>query len=363
MSTTTTRPRALAWLTLLTLVLGCGAPEGLGGDEPDASTAEATTLSDSASADAELTKLRARFVRAPVARAGFAGAPREPSPDAPPRPAIDDGVATSFERVAGGVRPIVPKPARGLLAKTATVTLPERAGGAVRVEDDASQVAVSFALEAAGDAGIAVAGGLALYADAAPGGGQLVHRPHAEGTEDHVVFEARPAREELRYAVDVSRVAGLRLVGNALEFLDNDGTPRLRIAPPSVVDAHGETHAARLAVEGCAVDTDPRAPWGRAVTAPGAKSCGVRVAWGAVVYPAVVDPNWTATGSLVTGRSEHTASVLGSGKVLVAGGNNGGALASAELYDPTTGTWAATGSLATGRRDHTASVLGSGKVL
>ena len=52
------------------------------------------------------------------------------------------------------------------------------------------------------------------------------------------------------------------------------------------------------------------------------------------------------------------------GKVLVAGGfNNSGRLSSAELYDPATGTWMATGSLGTARSSHTATLLPSGKVL
>src|SRR5262249_32209510 len=47
---------------------------------------------------------------------------------------------------------------------------------------------------------------------------------------------------------------------------------------------------------------------------------------------------WTVTGSLTTARSSHTATVLQSGKVLVAGGFNvsNGALSSAELYNPDT---------------------------
>src|SRR2546422_45945 len=72
---------------------------------------------------------------------------------------------------------------------------------------------------------------------------------------------------------------------------------------------------------------------------------------------------WSATGSLVTGRYVATATLLPSGKVLVAGGFNGGYLASAELYDPVAGTWSATGSLATGRYIHTATLLTNGKVL
>ena len=59
---------------------------------------------------------------------------------------------------------------------------------------------------------------------------------------------------------------------------------------------------------------------------------------------------WTATGSLNTARYDHTATLLPNGKVLVAGGmTNGGYLSSAELYDPASGTWSATGSLNTAR--------------
>ena len=74
---------------------------------------------------------------------------------------------------------------------------------------------------------------------------------------------------------------------------------------------------------------------------------------------------WTTTGSLVNSRSQHTATLLPNGKVLVVGGTEGPFLSSfsAELYDPASGTWTSTGSLGTPRRDHTATLLPNGKVL
>ena len=72
------------------------------------------------------------------------------------------------------------------------------------------------------------------------------------------------------------------------------------------------------------------------------------------------------TGSLATARDGHTATLLPNGKVLATGGFTGrrhGWLASAELYDPASGTWTATGSLATERSGHTATLVPNGKVL
>ena len=64
------------------------------------------------------------------------------------------------------------------------------------------------------------------------------------------------------------------------------------------------------------------------------------------------------TGSLATPRAAHTATLLPDGKVLIVGGvdANGQALASAELYDPATGTFSGAGSLQTPRTYHYASL-------
>ena len=55
--------------------------------------------------------------------------------------------------------------------------------------------------------------------------------------------------------------------------------------------------------------------------------------------------NFTTTGSMSTGRNDHTATLLPDGKVLVAGGWDDALLVSAELYDPSTGTFTPTGGV------------------
>jgi hypothetical protein len=73
---------------------------------------------------------------------------------------------------------------------------------------------------------------------------------------------------------------------------------------------------------------------------------------------------WTATGSLSSARRSSTATLLPNGKVLVVGGEDGTTtLASAELYDPASGAWFPGGSLVTARSSHSARLLPSGKVL
>ncbi len=73
---------------------------------------------------------------------------------------------------------------------------------------------------------------------------------------------------------------------------------------------------------------------------------------------------WTATGSMGSARTVHTATLLPSGQVLVAGGQgNSGYLSSAELYDPATGLWTRIGDMSSARVFHTATLLPSGELL
>src|SRR5205814_1745780 len=89
---------------------------------------------------------------------------------------------------------------------------------------------------------------------------------------------------------------------------------------------------------------------------------------GIIASAELYDPasgSWTSTGSLNTGRGRHTATLLSNEMVLVAGGVDfdGFLLASAELYDTASGSWSATGTLTVARDRHTATLLSNGMVL
>jgi N-acetylneuraminic acid mutarotase len=79
--------------------------------------------------------------------------------------------------------------------------------------------------------------------------------------------------------------------------------------------------------------------------------------------PAVAaSPNsWTAAASMSTARFGASATALLNGRVLVAGG--GGYDASAEVYDPGTGTWSPTGPMTEARSNQAAVRLADGRVL
>ena len=75
------------------------------------------------------------------------------------------------------------------------------------------------------------------------------------------------------------------------------------------------------------------------------------------------------TGSMSSPRIQASVTLLPDGQVLVAGGRMPGTdsvtgmLASAELYDPATGVFMATGSMSVARAGHTATLLDDGLVL
>jgi hypothetical protein len=125
--------------------------------------------------------------------------------------------------------------------------------------------------------------------------------------------------------------------GSVSPITTTSGVPTTYTAPASVPPAN-------IALTATTVDGTPPASANATVT--------------------VTAHGFTATGNMETARELHTATLLGNGKVLLVGGNDstGKALASAELFDPTSGTFTMTGSLGTAG-GQTATLLTNGKVL
>jgi hypothetical protein len=121
---------------------------------------------------------------------------------------------------------------------------------------------------------------------------------------------------------------------------------------------------------------------GRVLIAGGGDKEGTGLAGKVLASAELYDPEtgtFSPTGAMGTGRGTQTATLLSDGRVLIVGDSDlrviaggsaspgdtlaGGSLASAELYDPRTGTFSPTGSMTTARIDQTATLLSDGRVL
>jgi N-acetylneuraminic acid mutarotase/tRNA A-37 threonylcarbamoyl transferase component Bud32 len=74
---------------------------------------------------------------------------------------------------------------------------------------------------------------------------------------------------------------------------------------------------------------------------------------------------WTPTGAMTSARYRHTATLLPDGQVLVVGGqdSNGAFLDTAERFDPATNQWSPAGTLSAARAGHTTTMLQDGRAL
>ncbi|MBO9651700.1 MAG: putative Ig domain-containing protein [Variovorax sp.] len=90
---------------------------------------------------------------------------------------------------------------------------------------------------------------------------------------------------------------------------------------------------------------------------------------GALTSTEMYDPAadlWSPAGNLSQERQNATGTLLRDGRVLLAGGfgrGGGTSTATAEVFDPATGTWSPTGSMSQPRDTHTATLLADGRVL
>jgi Kelch motif len=250
--------------------------------------------------------------------------------------------------------------------------LPLKASERVRLEVSGHDIAVDFTLQGAASTLGETADGRMLFAAAGPNASDVLVSVHEQSVEDYVRF-AEPGVTQLHYEMDVTRVAGLRLVANTLELLDRAAVPRLRVSPPYVVDTNGQARYARLSLEGCAYDTNPAIPQGRSLVAPSSASCSLLVDWddSRLAYPVIVDPRWSTTAlGLAQARVHHTATLIkadaGAGlaqRVCLIGGHEGHSLPIKAIECWVDSVWTTAGELQQERFDHAAAAFLSPKVL
>ena len=84
----------------------------------------------------------------------------------------------------------------------------------------------------------------------------------------------------------------------------------------------------------------------------------------ATASPATLPPVWTTAAPMVDARTDFAAVLLPDGRVLAVGGRSPGRIiATAEIFDPATGTWSSAGKMSQARNFPTATLLSTGKVL
>lgn len=273
------------------------------------------------------------------------------------------GKARPFEIVGGRI------PIKEARASAARETVGTHANEPAVLTSADGKMTVGISLRGASSASAVASDGHIVYPGGLPSA-DIVQRPTGDGAEDWLLFASAPPVPRVEYDVALtSGVAAVRLSGRSIELLDTNGVPRLRMAPPVLVDDECITTPVDVAITGCQVDTSPSDPRRKPHPAPAAPSCRVALTWPSqrVKYPIALDPSWSSAASMASARAYHSAIRLpGSDRVLVAGGLGAGpynVLASTEVYDPDTDTWASYGTLGTARYAHAMTSFADGTIL
>ena len=270
------------------------------------------------------------------------------STETPVKPAVSQGAALEGAPAAAPTPSVVPGPSR----RTFTIRVPDLASHPFSLSDHHATLQVSLL------------GARPVSAEKAPddrwryrgalGEADLELVKTAAGIEDRLEFPRAPATEVVRYRVTLdSKLVSVRQVGQALEFIDDTGDPRLRMLEPWIESATQKTRLpVSVAVTDCEVDRDLRPTWDRPFVRAGRSSCTLELSWrspGPGFYPAVMDPPWTITSAIVP-RFDPASNGLTridgpTPRMIRCGGygTNGvvptGPFAECELYDEVRGTW------------------------
>jgi uncharacterized repeat protein (TIGR01451 family) len=163
--------------------------------------------------------------------------------------------------------------------------------------------------------------------------------------EELLWLESKEAPTQFDYEiVSAAGATSIRIEDGGV-FFTNDAGKGLVLTPPVVLDSEGRRNRGKVRWELARAE------------AQGTRQLTLHLDPSGLVYPLVVDPGWTTTGSLTTGGNDGTSTLLQNGKVLFVMGTD------AELYDLATGTWTPAASMTQPRNRHTATLLRDGRVL
>jgi MYXO-CTERM domain-containing protein len=221
----------------------------------------------------------------------------------------------------------------------AAALFPHRASQAIRI--DLPSGGRVYVRETGAHGDVKPAGSALTYARR---GGASFWTRTAAGIEEWLLLEAGHAFAGETVAAWEVEGADLYQRGAVVELRDPDsGAVRMAVTAPVAYAAGGREVPVRISARGNRISVD--------VDAGGAA--------------VLVDPQWVLTEAMGSARSQHTATQLPTGDVLIIGGvgANGKALATIELYSPTTEGWMTHTAMSVARRDHAATLLADGKVL
>lgn len=155
--------------------------------------------------------------------------------------------------------------------------------------------------------------------------------------------------------------------GNVLDVAGMDGSDAMTTKAVDIYSAAGNTWSAGPVLPGVGryALTATSLKSGAILAAGGNDGTGGNTAAMSAVAIYVSGSGWTAAESMKVARFDHAAVRLKDGRILVAGGSTstGAALASAEIYDPSTGHWTLTGSMSQARYGESLTLLANGYVL
>ena len=179
-------------------------------------------------------------------------------------------------------------------------------------------------------------------------------------TEEFLCLRAPGGAASWAWDLDL-HAAGIALhprlnAAGVIELLDASGSARLRIDAPEGKDANGR-----------ALRYGHRLNYTLDTAVAGVCRVTLTANLDGLAFPVVIDPSWASTANMIDHRASHTTTLLSSGLMLIAGGSNGSSIALCELFDPAgnngLGSFSSTGAMNSPRSQHVATLLQDGRVL